>query len=184
MSGGQLFDYTYPNLEEADGRWEDEELNALYHDLFVGGEFSVRGYGGLAQSLDFYLSGDICEDGYREAADAFKAKWFLRTPKSRVEFYERRLQEACDRYKRELWASHGEACEIAGTGEGEPLPPIVDRDALLALADEMARDADSHEIAAQVTGREGDDAAVLYAATAEHLATCAARIRRACGEWE
>lgn len=31
----------------------------------------------------------------------------------------------------------GEACELAGDGtpEGEPLPPIVDREALLALAD-------------------------------------------------
>ena len=33
----------------------------------------------------------------------------------------------------------GETCELAGDGmpDGEPLPPVVDRDALLALADEM-----------------------------------------------
>lgn len=34
----------------------------------------------------------------------------------------------------------GEVCEIEGTGEGEPLPPIVDREALLALADELETD--------------------------------------------
>lgn len=31
----------------------------------------------------------------------------------------------------------GEAREIEGIGVGEPLPPVVDRDALLSLADEM-----------------------------------------------
>ena len=33
----------------------------------------------------------------------------------------------------------GEVCEIEGTGEGEPLPPIVDREALLELTDKMDR---------------------------------------------
>lgn len=32
----------------------------------------------------------------------------------------------------------GEVCEIEGFGQGEPLPPIVDRDALLAVADELS----------------------------------------------
>lgn len=31
----------------------------------------------------------------------------------------------------------GEVCGIEGFGQGEPLPPVVDRDALLALADEI-----------------------------------------------
>jgi len=102
MSGGRLFDYSYPNFECADGRWHDEELNELYHDLFCGGDFSVRGYGGLAQSLDFYLSGDTDEEDYREAAARFKAKWMHRTPKNRVEFYQRKLQEYADKCKREM----------------------------------------------------------------------------------
>ena len=34
MSGGVLFDYTWPNLQEADGKWHDHELDELYHDLF------------------------------------------------------------------------------------------------------------------------------------------------------
>lgn len=102
MSGGELFDYTWPNLEEADGKWADEEMNELYHDLFVGGEFSVRGYGGLCQSLDFWLSSDTREEDYRDALSRFKAKWFHRLPKNRVEYYEGKLQQACDRYKMEL----------------------------------------------------------------------------------
>ena len=102
MSGGELFDYRYPNFDEADGKWADEEINELYHDLFCGGDFSVRGYGGLAQSLDFWISGDTCEEDYREAAARFKKKWFHRTPKQRVEFYQNKLQVDCDRYKREL----------------------------------------------------------------------------------
>lgn len=102
MSGGELFDYTYPSFEMADGRWQDEELNELYHDLFCGGEFSARGYGGLCQSLDFYLSGDTDEERYREAVSRFKKKWMHRTPKNRVEFYQNKLQERCDELKREM----------------------------------------------------------------------------------
>lgn len=102
MSGGALFDYTWPNLEEADGEWRDEEINELYHDLFVGAEFSVRGHGGLIQSLDFLLSRDISEDSYREKVARFKDKWFKRTPKTRLEYYQRKLQERCDELKEEL----------------------------------------------------------------------------------
>lgn len=102
MSGGELFDYRCPDLDEADGKWRDEELNELYHDLCCGGKFSVRGYGGLCKSLDLWLSGDIEEDGYREAVARFKAKWMHRTPRNRVEFYQRKLQEYADRLKREM----------------------------------------------------------------------------------
>lgn len=102
MSGGALFDYHYPNLEPADGKWEDEELNELYHDLFVGEEFSVRGYGGLCQSLDFYLSDDIGEESYHKKLKEFKQKWFHRTPKNRVEYYRQKIQEYADRCKEEL----------------------------------------------------------------------------------
>lgn len=106
MSGGELFGYRWPDLwpdlSEADGKWRDEELNELYHDLFCGGKFSVRGYGGLAQSLDFWLSGDTEEEDYRDAASRFKAKWMHRTPRNRVEFYQRKLQEYADRLKKEM----------------------------------------------------------------------------------
>ena len=102
MSGGALFNYTYPNFELADGKWQDEELNELYHDLFCGGEFAVRDYGGLAQSLDFYLSDDIDREGYLEAVQRFKQKWMHRTPKNRTEYYQRKLQEYADKLKSEL----------------------------------------------------------------------------------
>lgn len=102
MSGGALFEYTYPNFESADGKWEDEELNELYHDIFCGGEFSVRGYGGLCQSLDFYLSGDTSEDDYHEAVAKFKSKWMNRTPENRLQFYQDKLQEYADRLKKEI----------------------------------------------------------------------------------
>ena len=100
MSGGH-FEYSY-HPENLDGLWCDEEINELYHDLFCGGEFAVRDYGGLFQSLDFYLSYDTSEEDYREAVKKFKAKWFHRTPKNRVEFYQNKLQERCDELKREM----------------------------------------------------------------------------------
>lgn len=102
MSGGALFDYSYPDFSEAKGKWHDEELNELYDDLFCNGRFSVRGYGGLAQSLDFYLSGDTDEEDYREAVARFKSKWMHRTPRNRVEFYQGKLQDYADRLKREM----------------------------------------------------------------------------------
>lgn len=102
MSGGVLFDYTWPNLQEADGKWHDHEMDELYHDLFCGGEFSVRGYGGLAQSLDFWLSDDTGEEHYRDAVARFKAKWMRRTPRNRVEFYEKKIQAYADKCKVEL----------------------------------------------------------------------------------
>ena len=102
MSGGALFDYTYHNFEGADGKWQDEELDELYHDLFCGGEFSTRGYGGLVTSLDLYVSDDIGEESYRKMVVAFKRKWFRRTPRNRLEFYQKKLQECADRLKREM----------------------------------------------------------------------------------
>ena len=102
MSGGALFDYSYPDFNEARGKWRDEELNELYDDLFINGRFSVRGYGGLAQSLDFYLSGDIDEEDYRSAATAFKQKWMHRTPRTRLDYYQGKLQEYADKLKAEM----------------------------------------------------------------------------------
>ena len=114
MSGGELFGYTYPCLDNAEGKWSDAEMDELYRDLFTGGEFSVRGYGGLAQSLDFWLSGDTCEADYREALMRFKAKWFARTPDDRAAFYAARLQADCDRYKMELGLTEWEVGEWQG----------------------------------------------------------------------
>ena len=100
MSGGH-FGYSY-SPQDLEGEWRDEEINELFNDLMCGGEFSVRGYGGLLQSLDFWLSADTEEESYRDAVSRFKAKWFRRTPKNRLEFYQNKLQECADRLKREM----------------------------------------------------------------------------------
>lgn len=99
MSGGHFGYYPFDDIAS---QWQDEEINELFHDLFVGGDFSVHGYGGLFQSLDFYLSCDIGEDGYKKKVQEFKNKWFRRTPKNRVEFYQGKIQEYADRCKDEL----------------------------------------------------------------------------------
>lgn len=114
MSGGALFDYTYPRFDEADGRWCDEEMNELYRDLFVGGEFAVRDYGGLAQSLDFWLSGDTGEEHYRDALARFKAKWMGRTPRDRVAFYQAKIRDYAERCIDEF------ACRASGPDDGRP----------------------------------------------------------------
>lgn len=97
MSGGALFDYRYPDFSEASGKWADKELDELFDDLFVNGKFAVRGYGGLIQSLDFWVSGDIGEESYRDAVRRFKDKWFRRTPKDRVAFYQGKIREFAER---------------------------------------------------------------------------------------
>lgn len=100
MSGGH-FDYASLPYE-LEGAWRDEEINELIEDLFFSGDFAVRNYGGLFQSLDFWLSADTCEEDYRKSVAAFKQKWFRRTPKNRVEYYQAKLQERCDELKKEL----------------------------------------------------------------------------------
>ena len=100
MSGGRFDYWSLP--DELSDAWQDHELDELVQDLFCNGEFSVRGYGGLLQSLDFWLSADIDEEGYREAVSRFKAKWMHRTPRNRVEFYQQKLQDYADRLKREM----------------------------------------------------------------------------------
>lgn len=114
MSGGALFDYTYPRFDEADGRWADEEMDELYRDLFVGGEFSPRDCGGLARSLDFWLSGDTGEEDYRADLARFKAKWFRRTPRDRVAFYQAKIRDYAERCIDEF------ACRSSRPDDGRP----------------------------------------------------------------
>lgn len=65
----------------------------------------------------------------------------------------------------------GEVCEIEGTGEGDPLPPIVDLESLLELAEVMQAHADG---AASADGYPYVNAGELW--------SYADRIREACGE--
>lgn len=100
MSGGHFDYWSYP--EYMTGIWRDHEINELVDDLFCNGTFSVRGYGGLLQSLDFALSGDTDIEDYERKAASFKRKWMRRTPKTRVEYYQDKLQAYADRLKKEL----------------------------------------------------------------------------------
>lgn len=95
MSGGH-FDYMQYRVDEAfRNQWCDEEINALFHDLFDTKD-------GLVEKLDLYRSYDIGEERYREHVQAFKEKWFGRTKEDSVELYINLLQTQCDRYKKEL----------------------------------------------------------------------------------
>lgn len=103
MSGGR---FNYWSLDEEIPRaFDDREMRELLEDLFVNGEFAVRDYGGLLQSLDFYLCSDLDEKDYRDKVARFKEKWFRRTPRNRIEFYQDELQKTCDKFKLELGLS-------------------------------------------------------------------------------
>lgn len=108
MSGGHFNMYGGNVAEELNGEWRDEEVNALFFDLFGESwyeyrspffpegrrcEFGPHG-GGLFEALDYWLSGDTSEGDYREELTRFKRKWLIkRTPRDRVEFYQGLFEE-------------------------------------------------------------------------------------------
>lgn len=129
MSGGHFYGCDpYQVGEEYCGQWADEEIDALFFDLFGGGydgwrsPYSGRPHkcefgrlwakeytGGLAEALDLYLSCDIGEEEYREQVERFKRKWLVKkTPANRVEFYEKRFREYADEIAERL------AAELSG----------------------------------------------------------------------
>ena len=64
MSGGS-FDYMYRRFEEMyAGNMEDIELNQLVVDMAK-----------LLKDLEWYTSGDTCEETYRASVKVFKDKW-------------------------------------------------------------------------------------------------------------
>lgn len=121
MSGGHFNLYGGNIADELNGQWEDEEINALFFDLFGCGwyqrptlfsrreqecEFGPHG-GGLFEALDYWLSCDTSEDEYREEVKRFKRKWLhKKTPRNRVEFYqslfEEHAKEVTERFRKEL----------------------------------------------------------------------------------
>ena len=65
MSGGS-HDYIYSKIEfELCDQMEDDELNELVAD-----------FAKVAHDLEWWKSGDIEEDDYRETVNNFKLKWF------------------------------------------------------------------------------------------------------------
>lgn len=131
MSGGHFYVLPSQVGDEYCGQWQDAELDALLFDLFGAGWDGWRGpygigkprknefgriwhgdpeySGGLAETLDLYLSGDIDEDEYREQVARFKAKWFRRTPRNRIEFYRQEFTEAATALMEQMREQLGEA---------------------------------------------------------------------------
>ena len=82
MSGGSL-DYFYSQLEEHVGDFADKELDDL-----------VKDFAKLFHDREWYLSGDTCEGTWRNARDAFKAKWFTEDGRNeRIEKYLKQVDE-------------------------------------------------------------------------------------------
>ena len=103
MSGSYERSVARTNLEEEfGGLMCDEEMNELIADLLRYGRYETMDEAGPLMALEYWKSGDWAEEDYRESVRRFKAKWFHRTPKNRVEFYQNKLQERCDELKREM----------------------------------------------------------------------------------
>ena len=85
MSGGSL-NYFFTELESHALDLGDHELNNLVRDL-----------ADLFHDREWYLSGDTCEGTWREARDAFKAKWF--TEHGRQERIEKYLAEFAEQVR-------------------------------------------------------------------------------------
>lgn len=67
MSGGS-FDYGYCRVEDLyKGKMEDPQLNELLDDFIK-----------LLFELEWYKSGDTCEEDYRAEVKRFKDKWLKR----------------------------------------------------------------------------------------------------------
>ena len=65
MSGGS-YEYVYCRLEEqCKNRMFDAEMNDMISDLC-----------GLLHDLEWWQSGDVCEERYRDTLAEFKQKWF------------------------------------------------------------------------------------------------------------
>lgn len=100
MSGGHFEYQDHYTAEMFEGQWQDEEINELFSDLFVSG-FGPRN-GGLVKSLDFAICSDTSMESYREDVKKFKDKWFNRTREDSLKFYQDKLQEHCDKLKKEM----------------------------------------------------------------------------------
>jgi len=123
MSGGHFGMTPGSVAMEYGGEWADAELNELFFDLFGGGWGGYHGplgmsgrerepefgrtwsegcNGGLAETLDLFVSGDISEEQYREQVVRFKDKWLRRTDEDRRDFYAREFEEAATELVRRL----------------------------------------------------------------------------------
>ena len=89
MSGGSR-DYVYHRIkDDLAGKMYDAELDDLMYDI-----------ADLAHDVEWYDSGDICEETYRESVAKFKEKWFSTDRTDRLIGY---VDTKIDEVKRDLY---------------------------------------------------------------------------------
>lgn len=94
MSGGSR-DYIYCRIEQdLVGKMYDAELDDLMKDIAK-----------LAHDVEWYDSGDTCEDTYRKSVAKFKKKWFGSDRNTRLKGY---IDTKLDETKQELYQMIGE----------------------------------------------------------------------------
>ena len=98
MSGGS-HDYTYLRFREY---YEDGMYDAELNDL-------ITALAKVLHDLEWWQSGDISEDGYRETVAKFKKKWFGTNREERLKGY---VDERIEKTQKELY-------ELLGVGEDE-----------------------------------------------------------------
>lgn len=76
MSGGS-YNYIYSRLQdECENRMYDAEMNDLIKDLCV-----------VLHDLEWWQSGDTCEETYVESLQKFKQKWFKGNRQEQLKCY-------------------------------------------------------------------------------------------------
>ena len=89
MSGGS-YNYTcYTFQNEYEGYMYDDEMNDLVKDLSK-----------VLHDLEWWQSGDISEEGYRETLRDFKNKWFKQDRNTRLKDY---IDKKITNVKKELY---------------------------------------------------------------------------------
>ena len=97
MSGGS-YNYIYSRLlNECGGQMYDAEMNDLIKDICD-----------VLHDLEWWQSGDISEEDYRQTLISFKKKWFKATRKDRLKGY---IDKQIGAVKRSLYELIGEVPE-------------------------------------------------------------------------
>lgn len=93
MSGGSYNYICYTIENELYKRMHDVELDDLIKDIAE-----------LTHDLEWWVSGDTCEETYRKSVDRFKKKWFCGNRKERLKGY---IDKEIERTKTELYQMLG-----------------------------------------------------------------------------
>lgn len=93
MSGGSRDYVCYRIQDDLAGKMYDAELDDLMSDI-----------ADLAHDVEWYDSGDICEETYRESVAKFKEKWFDTDRTDRLKGY---IDTKLDETKKELYQMIG-----------------------------------------------------------------------------